>query len=66
MRLFQKMPATPVWVVPTPHVHASPIGACHVHGMMQKLAQFACYHAKYGMLSHAQLPGAMPPGTVEL
>ena len=38
MRLFQKMPATPVWVVPTPHVHASPIGACHVHAMMQKLA----------------------------
>ena len=38
MRRFQTMPATPVWVVPTPHKHGIPIGACHEHAMMQKLA----------------------------
>ena len=38
MRRFQTMPATPVWVVPTPHAHAIPMGACHEHAMMQKLA----------------------------
>ena len=65
-RRFQTMRATPVWVAPTPHAHASPIGACHVHAMMQKLERFACYYMKMSMLSHAQVWPRMPPGAVEL
>ena len=63
---FQKMPATPVWDAPTPHVHGIPIGACHVHAMMQKLERFACYYMKMSMLSHAQVWLRMPPRAVEL
>ena len=38
MRRFQTVLATPVWVAPTPQAHAIPIGACHEHAMMQKIA----------------------------
>ena len=66
MRRFQTMPATPVWVAPTPHAHVIPIGACHVHAMMQKLERLACYYMKMCMLSHAQVWPRMPPRAAEL